>query len=172
MLSQRGRYALKAMIDLARCGAPARQVSAIAAEENIPRKFLEGIMSELRNAGLVTSARGKMGGYRLARSPDLITFGEIIRLTDGPLALIPCASRNFYRRCDDCRDETACALRRIMVLVRNEVSDILDQTTLADALADGAIVQDALGECDDDPLKCAGAFSPRGPSQRGDEEAI
>ena len=134
MLSQRGRYALKAMINLARGDVVARQVSAIAAEENIPRKFLEAIMSELRRAGLVESARGKLGGYRLARPADLIPFGEVIRLTDGPLALAPCVSRNFYRRCDDCTDEATCILRRVLARVRNEASEILDRTTLADAL--------------------------------------
>ena len=135
MLSQRGRYALKAMIHLARNAGGPRQVSAISAEETIPRKFLEAIMSELRKAGLVASARGKHGGYRLARPADLITFAEIIRVTDGALALIPCASHNFYKRCDDCPDEAACALRRIVAQVRNEVSEVLDRTTLADALA-------------------------------------
>jgi Rrf2 family protein len=95
-------------------------------------------MSELRKAGLVESARGKTGGYRLARPADLITFGEVIRVTDGPLALVPCVSRNFYKRCDDCADEATCTLRRVMARVRNEVSEILDRTTLADALAGGA----------------------------------
>jgi Rrf2 family protein len=137
MLSQRGRYALKAMINIARGDDRPRQVSAIAAEENIPRKFLEAIMGEMRRAGLVESARGKAGGYRLARPADLITFGQIIRLTDGPLALIPCASQNFYKRCDDCPDEAACALRRIVAQVRNEVSEVLDRTTLASALEGG-----------------------------------
>ena len=138
MLSQRGRYALKALINLARLEAGSRQVSAIVAEENIPRKFLEAIMSDLRRANLVDSARGKMGGYRLARTADRITFGEVVRVTDGPLALIPCASRNFYRRCEDCSDEAACILRRVMAKVRDEVSDVLDRTTLADALGGGA----------------------------------
>jgi Rrf2 family protein len=136
VLSQRGRYALKAMINLARADA-SRQVSAISAEENIPRKFLEAIMSELRRAGLVDSARGKTGGYRLARPADLITFGEVIRLTDGPLALAPCVSRNFYKRCDDCVDEATCTLRRVLARVRNEASEILDRTTLSDALRAG-----------------------------------
>jgi Rrf2 family protein len=136
VLSQRGRYALKAMINLARSDA-SRQVSAISAEENIPRKFLETIMSELRRAGLVESARGKTGGYRLARPADLITFGEVIRLTDGPLALAPCVSRNFYKRCDDCVDEATCTLRRVLARVRNEASEILDRTTLSDALRAG-----------------------------------
>lgn len=136
MLSQRGRYALKAMVNLARGTAHApRQVSVIAIEENIPRKFLEAIMSELRQGGLVESIRGKLGGYRLSRPAELITFGEIMRLTDGPLALLPCVSQRFYKRCEDCADETTCALRRVMATVRREVSDVLDRTTLADALA-------------------------------------
>src|ERR1700735_5374379 len=101
VLSQRGRYALKAMINLARSDA-SRQVSAIALEESIPRKFLEAIMSELRKAGLVESARGKTGGYRLARPADLITFGEIIRITDGPLALVPWVSPHFYKPSGGC----------------------------------------------------------------------
>lgn len=135
MLSQRGRYALKAMLNLARDAKGPRQVSAICVEENLPRRFLEAIMSDLRKANLVEAMRGKWGGYRLARPADSITFGEIMRVTDGPLALLPCASRAFYRRCDDCADERTCELRRVMARVRNEVSDILDRTTLADALA-------------------------------------
>src|SRR5882672_8445638 len=135
MLSQRGRYALKALLHLARHGAEPRQVSLIATDEQIPRKYLEAIMSDLRRAELVDSTRGWSGGYTLARPADLITFGEVIRLTDGPLALLPCASRNFYKRCEDCVDETACAIRRVMATVRNEVADILDRTTLADAIA-------------------------------------
>lgn len=145
MLSQRGRYALKALLNLARGVEGPRQVSAIALEENIPRKFLEAIMSDLRRAGLVEGTRGKWGGYRLTRPADAVTFGEVMRVTDGPLALLPCASRAFYKRCDDCADERSCELRRILARVRNEVSDILDRTTLADALADrtGGLLQDA-----------------------------
>ena len=133
MLSQRGRYALKALLNLARREGSAG-VTTIAAEEHIPRKFLEAIMSDLRRGAVVESARGKHGGYRLARPADLITFGEVIRLTDGPLALLPCASRNFYRRCDDCPDEGACALRRVLAAARNELSQVLDRVTLAQAL--------------------------------------
>jgi Rrf2 family protein len=137
MLSQRGRYALKAMLSVARAEFTdrPRQVSLIANEQNIPRKFLESIMSELRQAGLVESLRGKHGGYRLTREPEAITFGDIMRITDGPLALLPCVSQKFYRRCDDCPDESTCTLRRIMADVRREVSDILDRTSLADAIA-------------------------------------
>lgn len=139
MLSQRGRYALKAMLSIARADLADRskQVGAISTEENIPRKFLEVIMSEMRQAGLVSSRRGKHGGYRLTRSPGAITFGEIMRLTDGPLALLPCVSRKFYRRCADCPDEAACALHRVMAEVRQKVSEILDRTSLADAIAGG-----------------------------------
>jgi len=134
MLSQRGRYALKALLNLARGDGSSRDVGTISTEENIPRKFLEAIMSDLRRARLVESTRGKLGGYRLARPADLITFGEIMRVTNGPLALIPCASRAFYRRCDDCVDEATCVLRRVLGSVRDEVSEILDRTTLASAL--------------------------------------
>lgn len=140
MLSQRGRYALKALLFLARRDPEQQGVSAIAEAEQIPRKYLEAIMTELRKAQIVESTRGWTGGYRLARPADLVTFGEVIRLTDGPLALLPCASRNFYKRCDDCVDETACALRQVMARVRNEVSVILDRTTLADALAGAGVV--------------------------------
>ncbi len=135
MLSQRGRYALKALIYLARSDGGARQVSVIATDESIPRKFLESIMSDLRRGQLVESTRGKTGGYKLSRPADLITFGQVIRLMDGPLALLPCASKAFYRRCEDCPDESACALRRVMAAARQGLSEILDRTTLAHAVA-------------------------------------
>ena len=102
-------------------------------------------MSDLRRAHLVESTRGKLGGYRLARPADLITFGEIMRVTNGPLALISCASRAFYRRCVDCPDEAACILRKIMGSVRDEVSEILDRTTLAAALTSPALAGELAG---------------------------
>ena len=77
-----------------------------------------------------------MGGYKLARPADLITFGEIIRVTDGPLAMVPCVSRNFYQRCDDCTDELTCQLRAVFAKVRDATANILDNRTLADALRD------------------------------------
>lgn len=143
MLSQRGRYALKALLNLARSDGSPKDVGKVSVEERIPRKFLEAIMSDLRRARLVESTRGKFGGYRLARTADLITFGEVMRVTNGPLALISCASRAFYRRCEDCPDETACILRRVMGSVRDEVSEILDRTTLANALANDLIGEEA-----------------------------
>jgi Rrf2 family protein len=123
------------MLRLARAPEQSQQVRAIASDERIPWKFLEGIMADLRRAGLVSSLRGKQGGYRLAKPPEEITFGEIMRVTDGPLALIACASRKFYEPCEDCPDEAACILRQVVINVRNEVSAILDRTTLADPLA-------------------------------------
>jgi Rrf2 family protein len=156
MLSQRCKYALKAMVDLTRASGGSRRVSDIAEQENIPRKFLEAIMVDLKKGLLVESARGKLGGYRLSRPPDLITFGEIIRLIDGPLALLPCASRNFYRRCDDCQDETTCVLRRVLVNARNELAAVLDRTTLAAALAGSSQLQFATAILDDDPPVAAG----------------
>lgn len=138
MLSQRGRYALKALLNIARAKGKTRQVSAIAEQEKIPRKFLESIMSDLRRVGLVSSTRGNMGGYQLARPADLITFGEVVRITDGPLAMLPCTSRNFYQRCEDCPDELACQLRSLFAEVRDATTRILDNRTLADALRDEA----------------------------------
>lgn len=139
MLSQRGRYALKAVIHLARVAPQSRTVVAMAEAENIPRKFLEVVMGDLRKGGLVQSQVGKGGGYRLAQAPGAVTFGEVVRLTDGPLALIPCASQTAYAPCQDCRDEAACALRRVMLEVRAQVSAVLDHVTLADALADSSL---------------------------------
>lgn len=138
MLTQRSRYALRAMLLLARepVGKPPVPMSRIADEAQISRKFLEIIVVELRNAGLVISTRGKMGGFRLARAAHLISFGEIIRTIEGPLALVPCVSRTAYRKCTDCRDEATCAIRRAMLTVRDETARILDGTSLADATAE------------------------------------
>lgn len=138
MLSQRGRYALKALLNIARAKGATRQVSAISEQEKIPRKFLESIMSDLRRVGLVKSTRGNMGGYQLARPADLITFGEVVRITDGPLAMLPCVSRNFYQRCEDCQDEHLCQLRALFAEVRDATTSILDNRTLADALREEA----------------------------------
>lgn len=140
MLTQRGRYALKALICLAHAAEEERpkQIGAIAADEQIPRKFLEAILVDLKRARLVESVRGQAGGYRLARAPEEIMFGDIIRATDGPLALVPCVSKLFYRRCEDCVDEATCAIRHVMAGVRDNVSNILDQTSLADALRIGS----------------------------------
>lgn len=138
MLTQRSRYALRSMLFLAQqpAGGPPVPMNRIAAEANVPRKFLELILADLREAGLLHSHRGKMGGYCLSRPAHLISLGDIIRVIEGPLALVPCVSRTAYRPCKDCRDETACAIRRAMARVRDETARILDGTSLADAVAE------------------------------------
>ena len=134
MLSQQSRYALKALLHLAtKDPEKPHRISEIASTSNIPRKFLEAILLDLKYAGLVNSTRGKNGGYALARPPEEITFGEVIRSTDGPLALLHCASKKFYRRCLDCDDEATCALRQVMAEARDQLSAVLDNRTLADA---------------------------------------
>ena len=112
---------------------PPTPMTRIAAEANVPRKFLELILADLREAGLLQSTRGKMGGYRLARPTHLISLGEIVRIIEGPLALVPCVSRTAYRRCNDCHDEATCAIRHAMMRVRDETARILDGTSLATA---------------------------------------
>jgi len=140
MLSQKCKYALAAMLALAR--APQDRlllVSDIAETENLPRKFLEAILLELNRNGLVRSRRGRGGGYALAKPAADITFGQIVRIMDGPLAPLSCVSVNYYRACDDCRDEETCAIRRVMRRVRDAIADELDGTTLADALNDATL---------------------------------
>jgi len=111
--------------------------SEIAAQNQIPRKFLDAILLELRKAGILNSRKGKGGGYHLARPADRITAGQIIRILDGPLAPIACASRTAYRKCADCPDENACAVRDLMLDVREAMALILDRTSIAALLARG-----------------------------------
>lgn len=138
MLTQRSRYALRAMLYLAEAPAGGRPIpmNRIAEAANVPRKFLELILADLREAGLLDSHRGKMGGYLLARPNHMISLGEVIRVIEGPLALVPCVSRTAYRRCADCEDEADCAIRQAMARVRDETARILDGTSLADAIAE------------------------------------
>ena len=134
MLSRKARYALRALLHLVEHGASRTiQVGEMAEMQHIPRKYLEFIMVDLKKAGLVTSRRGPGGGYVLAKSPTEISFVEVIRAIDGPIALVPCASENFYQRCDDCHDEATCAIRRVLLQVRSSAVAILENTSLADA---------------------------------------
>lgn len=138
MLTQRSRYALRAMLFLAEqpAGSGPVPMNRIAKEANVPRKFLELILADLREAGFLQSHRGKLGGYFLARPAQMISLGEIIRVIEGPLALVPCVSRTAYRACGDCHDEASCAIRRAFARVRDETARILDGTSLADAGAE------------------------------------
>jgi Rrf2 family protein len=132
MLTAKGKYGLKAMIHLAGLKAgEIAQVADIAQACSIPKKFLDQILSELRNGGLAYSKKGKAGGYALARPARDIKVGQIIRILDGPLAPISCASVTAYRPCDDCGNEKLCAVRLMMMEAREALSGVLDKRTLA-----------------------------------------
>jgi Rrf2 family protein len=133
MLTRKGKYGLKALVHLA--GLPEGRlafVTDIAEANNIPKKFLDGILGDLRKAGFVRSKTGKDGGYSLAKAPEEIRIGHVIRVLDGPLAPIACASRTAYQRCDDCKSEKKCTVRLMMLEVRNAIATILDHRTLAE----------------------------------------
>ncbi len=135
-LSKRGEYGLRAMIDLAEAhhsGNPVVQIKDIAEREHIPSKFLEQILLNLKNAGLLHSKMGLGGGYYLAHPPEQITLGQIVRILDGPLAPIRCVSQMAYESCG-CPDETTCGLRLTMLDVRNAIASILDHTSLGDVV--------------------------------------
>jgi Rrf2 family protein len=136
MLSQKAKYALKALCQLAvHPQGELMLVADIAEREQAPRKFLELILLELKRHGLVLSQRGKNGGYALAKPASDITFGEVIRILDGPLAPLPCASLTGYRRCLDCSDEETCPVRLVMRQVRDAMAAIVDTISIADAAA-------------------------------------
>lgn len=135
-LSKRGEYALRTMINLgiaAKVGRRIVRVTELAKAEDIPLKFLEQVMQQLREAGYLESERGKHGGYRLAQPAAKITIGQIVRLIDGPLAPIGCVSLTAYEPCN-CPDEAHCGLRMLMLDVRNAIAAILDRYTLADVV--------------------------------------
>ena len=131
MLTKKGKYGIKALVHLAQL--PPGQlafVGDVASTNNIPKKFLDAILGELRNAGFVQSRKGKGGGYRLARAADEIMVGHVVRVLDGPLAPISCASRTRYEACEDCDEET-CQVRHMMLEVRQAIADVLDRRSLA-----------------------------------------
>src|SRR6202043_616539 len=135
-ISKRGEYALRALIDFGVAEAadrPLLQASELASREDFPVKFLEQILMQLKAEGYIESRRGKLGGYLLARAPESICIGQVIRVIDGPLAPISCVSQTAYQRCS-CPDEEHCGLRMLMLDVRSAITNILDRYTLADVL--------------------------------------
>jgi Rrf2 family protein len=135
MLAQKSKYALRALLVLAKeYGQGPVLISDIAHREALPQKFLELILLELRNHGILGSKKGKGGGYFLARRPELVHLGEVLRVLEGPLAPLPCVSKSAYVRCAECRDERTCGIRMVMKDVRDATARILDQTSLADIL--------------------------------------
>lgn len=133
MLSRRTKYAIHSLLALA--AEPGRPLTTRELQETCggSRPYLEAVLSTLAREGLVMSIRGRAGGFRLARPAEDISFAEIIRLFDGPLALAPCASRTDYRRCKDCVDEAACGIRGALIEARDRVAAVLESTTLASA---------------------------------------
>jgi Rrf2 family protein len=133
VLSRRSKYGLKALLMLAQQSGPEPVlISELAGRDGLPKKFLEAILLELKRHGFVESRKGKGGGYFLRRRPSDITFGQVIRVLDGPLAAVPCVSKFAYMRCVDCVDEQRCGVRLAMKQVRDATAAILDNTSLAD----------------------------------------
>ena len=145
MLSQKVRYTIRALQHLAdHYGKGLVHLDEIASAQNIPPKFLTVILSEMARAGLVHSQRGKDGGSALGLAPVDIRYGDIVRITSGSLALVPCASRYAYEKCKNCLAEDECRLRALMLRVRDETAVILDQITLADPIAPVAAFEGAM----------------------------
>jgi Rrf2 family protein len=133
MISNKTKYGLKALSYLAKQtpGEPI-QISTIARMENIPRKFLESILLSLRKSGHLGSKKGKVGGYYLLKDASTISIAEVYRILEGPIAPVPCVSLNFYEKCNDCPDEDACSVHRLMIQVRDSNLNILTKTFLKD----------------------------------------
>lgn len=134
MITTKAKYGLKAMVVLAQ-HFPERALTSIgeiATREGIPLKFLEGILLDLKNQGLLVSKRGPGGGYSLARPPHKISVAQVLRVLDGPLAPVPCVSKAFYRTCPDCLDERTCTVRPVMGEVRDVIAQVLENKTLED----------------------------------------
>lgn len=135
MLTKKSKYGIKALIFLGKnYGQEPVQIMKIATEEQIPKKFLEQILIELRNAGLLYSIKGAKGGYSLNKDPKDIRMTQVIRLLDGPIALLPCVSLNFYRKCDECISEEICGIRDTFADVRDAMLQILNDTSIADMI--------------------------------------
>jgi Rrf2 family protein len=133
MLSNKTKYGIKALVYLARQeDRHPIQISTISKSENISQKFLESILLTLRKNGILGSKKGKGGGYYLLKDPNNILMTTVLRLLEGPIAMVPCVSLNFYEKCDDCPDEHTCAVHKIMLQVRDSTLEILKNTTLAD----------------------------------------
>lgn len=145
MLSKKTKYAIKALVALAKSekGVPVL-ISRLAEEEKIPKKFLELILLELRNAGVLHSKKGAGGGYYMAKDPAEVKLVQILRVTDGPIALLPCVSLNFYERCEECKDEVTCGIRNVFIDVRDAALQILTETSIADIVSREKELSDSL----------------------------
>ena len=135
MLSKKTKYGIKALIYLSKQEDKTPvQIEAISKSENISRKFLESILLTLRKNGFLGSKKGKGGGYYLIKAPKDIKMSAVMRTLDGPIAMVSCVSLNFYEKCDDCPDEDACAVHKLMVEVRDSTLRIFNNKSLADLI--------------------------------------
>lgn len=133
MLSKKTKYGIKALTYLAKqeTRTPVR-IATISESENISLKFLESILLSLRKQGFLGSKKGKNGGYYLLKEPKDIAMTEVMRVLEGPIAMVPCVSLNFYEKCDDCPDESVCSVNKLMLKVRDNTLEIFRNTSLAD----------------------------------------
>ncbi|WP_410218170.1 RrF2 family transcriptional regulator [Paracoccus sp. (in: a-proteobacteria)] len=149
MITQKMKYALKALLalgDEAKRESPeALTIEEIAKRSGTPKRFLEQILLEIRNAGIVASIRGRSGGYMLIKRPEDISISELLRLIDGPIAPLPCLSRRAYQRCDDCTDEASCRLRRVFAEVFWSYLILIDSLSLADMLGSDEVAAQLTG---------------------------
>lgn len=137
MLSRKTKYGIKALIFLAQQdGNDPTQISLIATSENISQKFLESILLTLKKAGVLGSKKGKGGGYYLLKAAENIKIAQVYRVLEGPIAMVPCVSLNFYEKCDDCPDEETCSVHSLMIQVRDSTLEILENTTLEDIITE------------------------------------
>lgn len=135
MLSKKTKYGIKALVYLARQkDCKPVQISTISKAENISHKFLESILLILKKSGILSSKKGTNGGYFLLKEPNDVQMTTVMRLLEGPIAMVPCVSLNFYEKCEDCPDENTCAVHKLMLEVRDQTLDIFRNTTLADLI--------------------------------------
>ncbi len=132
MISKKTKYGLKALTFIARQENKTVPISLISKSENIPHKYLESILLTLRKSGFLGSKKGKGGGYYLLKAASDIPMTEVMRILEGPIAMLPCVSLNYYEKCDDCRDEKKCSLNRLMIQVRDSTLQIFRNTSLED----------------------------------------
>ena len=148
MLTKKMKYALKALLTLAdeaeKDVPEALTIEEIARRSGTPKRFLEHILLEVRNAGVIASIRGRSGGYSLIKKPSEISISELLRTIDGPIAPLPCLSRRAYQRCEDCADEASCRIRRIVAEVFWSYLLLIDSLTLEDMLRSGAVAEQVL----------------------------
>ena len=149
MITQKMKYALKALLTLADEAAKPRPepltIEEIARRSGTPKRFLEHILLEVRNAGIIASIRGRSGGYSLIKPPGEVSISELLRTIDGPIAPLPCLSRRAYQRCEDCADEATCRIRKVFAEVFWSYLVIIDSLTLEDMLRSGAVAEQVLG---------------------------